>query len=460
MASGSSQPWHGRHDTAAGGRFADGMTAWQWLNRDDYWNLKRSHNWRLDKWSRIENIGWCGTLLLRHASDGHRGTSRLEGDGMMSIQDFLNYEMNMALHATPEDVETLIDSQSQTKVRFRVTRGSDGLIQRIGAAQGHSQKALDQFNQEDVLQRATLKDKLLKAVMIHGTVRQFADRIGREGLKAGGERGSRFRGHIHLVGSVEGTKEVCGVRSGSDTLVRVNIPEFMRDGGECFWSTNRVLLTEGLKAGNENFGIPPQYIIDIVDRYTGEVVVPLPTPTVDQSGWVEGASIVAESIVSREEAERIQKQVAFTVGEERADIARAQQRKALAQAVLAQAIALGAPKGRSSQPCEPSLEPAAGAGSSSDESPSRAAGPFGPRYWDAPPVGPSGSEAYDVASPPSLLSQLWLTAESTLVGIHSVVLHGHYKMACQATSFCTSSSSLALLSIRCHGIQIHLSTVV
>jgi len=424
MASSSGQQWHGRHQTPAGGSFADGMTAWQWLSRNDYWSLKKTHNWRLDKWPRIENIGWCGTLLLRHATDGHRGTSRLEGDGMMSLDKFLNYEMNMALHATLDDVEKLMSNQSKTKVRFRVTRGNDGLIQRIGAAQGHSQKALDQFNPDDVLQRATLKDKMLKAVMIHGTVRQFADRIAREGLKAGGERGSSYRGHIHLVGSVEGTKEICGVRSGSDTLVRVNIPEYMRDGGECFWSTNEVLLTEGLKAGTENFGIPPQYIIDIVDRYTGRVVIPLPTPPVNQSGWIEGASIVAQSIVTREEAERIQRQVAFSVGQERADvvrveqrkalaqaamgqaialagagadITRAKQRKALAQAVLAQTIALGVPEGRSSQPCEPSLEPAAGAGSSSEESPCEATSP-----WDAPPSSPPSTEAYDAAYPLSL----------------------------------------------------------
>jgi len=424
MASSSGQQWHGRHESATGGRFADGMASWQWLNHNDYRALKKTHGWRLDKWTRIENIGWSGTLLLRHASDGHHGTSRLEGDGMMSLNAFLNYDMNMALHATPEDVEKLIADQSKTKVRFRVARGNDGSILRIGAAQGHSQKALDQFNPESVLQRATMKDKLLKAIMIHGTKREYADKIGREGLKAGGDRGSAFRGHIHLVSSVEGTKEICGVRSGSDTLVRVDIPAYMRDGGECFWSTNEVLLTEGLKSGTENFGIPPQYIVDIVDRYSGRPVRPIPTPEVTRSGRVEGASVVARVTVTREEADRIQRQVAFTVGQERADVVRAEQRQSIIDAATDRARALvdagadisdahqrraltrevlmdtlqqgGGPEAALSLPCEPRLEPAAGAESSSEGSKSPCE-PTSP--WDAPPSSPPGAEGYDKSYP-------------------------------------------------------------
>ena len=47
--------------------FCQGQAAWQWLSHEDYMVLKRSHKWRLDKWSRDTNISWACTLLLRHA---------------------------------------------------------------------------------------------------------------------------------------------------------------------------------------------------------------------------------------------------------------------------------------------------------------------------------------------------------------------------------------------------------
>ena len=34
------------------GAFQDGRTSWQFLTRDEYPFLKKTHGWRLDKWSR------------------------------------------------------------------------------------------------------------------------------------------------------------------------------------------------------------------------------------------------------------------------------------------------------------------------------------------------------------------------------------------------------------------------
>ena len=132
-----------------------------------------------------------------------------------------------------------------------------------------------------------------------------------------------------------------------------------------------LLETSGLEASGVNFGIPPQYIIDIVDGYTGEVVVPLPTPEY-REGRVEGGHIVAEAVVSRAEADRIQRQIAFTAGEEQADVADVQMRM--------EEMALD--EDRSTLPCEPSLGPATGAGPSPE---SRSASPS---HWEASPASP------------------------------------------------------------------------
>ena len=95
----------------------------------------------------------------------------------------------------------------------------------------------------------------------------------------------------------------------------------MRDGGKCVWSVNRVLLTGGLiRPGGQNVGIPPEYIVDIVDRFTGDSVVALPTPFVASDGSVPGGSVVAEAVISREGADRIQRHVAFTIAEEEEDV--------------------------------------------------------------------------------------------------------------------------------------------
>jgi hypothetical protein len=46
----------GRGKKGGGHWFHEGKAAWQVLSRDTYNFLKRSHEFRLDKWSRVRNI--------------------------------------------------------------------------------------------------------------------------------------------------------------------------------------------------------------------------------------------------------------------------------------------------------------------------------------------------------------------------------------------------------------------
>ena len=89
----------------------------------------------------------------------------------------------------------------------------------------------------------------------------------------------------------------------------------MAAGGVCYWSSNNVLLTEGLSTGRVNLGIPPEYIREIKDCSTGEIIVPLPTPNLTVLGAPEGGERIAEIVVTPEEADRVLSSVGFTVNE-------------------------------------------------------------------------------------------------------------------------------------------------
>ena len=102
------------------GAYDNGLTAWQSLSAQDYKFLKRTHGWRLDRWNRIQLISWSGTLLLRFATYKDRAgrdvTAKLGPDGMMSIEEFISYEMNCVLKATRWDVEKLVGEQKKSPV--------------------------------------------------------------------------------------------------------------------------------------------------------------------------------------------------------------------------------------------------------------------------------------------------------------------------------------------------------
>ena len=221
--------------------YQDGKSAWQVLPLRDYIFLKKTHGWRLDKWSREQCISWSATLLLRHASymtrDGHEQRSRLGEDGGMTVEDFCQYEMNQVMGVTRADVERLLDNQKFVeKRRFVGKYDGNQRLRRIAAAQGHGPKASVQFNEDELLEPARLDDGQLQPIMLHGTKRCYADKIRREGLKAGGDRGPGFRTHIHLVSRVETGGEIddrAGVRGGSDTIVKVDIEKYIRAGGKC-----------------------------------------------------------------------------------------------------------------------------------------------------------------------------------------------------------------------------------
>ena len=119
---------------------------------------------------------------------------------------------------------------------------------------------------------------------------------------------------------VDGDGTIPGLRDGTSVIVYVNVRQYMRDGGACCWSRQGVLLTEGLKVGGQNLGVQPKYFLAIKHRYTGEPFVPLPALRHTPQLGIADAEVVAEGIITTEEADRVQRQVAFSFEEEVEDI--------------------------------------------------------------------------------------------------------------------------------------------
>ena len=90
-------------------------TAWQCLGREEYKFLKRSHEWRIDKWSRTKCISWACTLLLRHGSTYEAAQVYVAPDGTMQIEELLSFKMLRCLSATAQDIEDVASERRDAK---------------------------------------------------------------------------------------------------------------------------------------------------------------------------------------------------------------------------------------------------------------------------------------------------------------------------------------------------------
>jgi len=320
------EPAAGAGSSQSRGAYDLGKTAWQCLSRESYEFLKKSHAWRLDKWSRTNNISWACTLLLRHANSFDRQKVILKKDGFMRVQDIVSFKMLRCLDCDPAGLDRMIkETNYGAKKRF-LERRENGYLVELAAAQGHSGRAHDQLDDDLLLVRC--EKSQVPRICLHGTMKEYTNGIYDTGLKPGGNRGMSHRAHIHFVEHVAGQGETSGVRGGSNAIIQVDMHRLIDDGAEVFRSQNNVYLTSGLWNGQRNIGVPREYFVGIIDVYSGEAIFALPVGRVDRHGRPEGAEeIVAQAIVSREEAERIKSQVGFTLQDEAADLAALEKKK-------------------------------------------------------------------------------------------------------------------------------------
>jgi len=186
--------------------FYQGQTAWQYLRQEDYIVLRQSHDWRLDAWTRDNNISWACTLLLRHVNSYENKQVKLKPDGCMLVSELVKFRMLRILGADAAELDRVMKVVNRgDKIRFIEKREANDELVELGVGQGHSGKAHAQIDDEVHLTKLT-KDQVPRWTL-HGTKKQFTASIAETGLMPGGTRGSGFRAHIHLVKFVNGSGE-------------------------------------------------------------------------------------------------------------------------------------------------------------------------------------------------------------------------------------------------------------
>ena len=242
----------------------------------------------------------------------------LKPDGFVPVSELVKFRMLRLLRVDAAELDRVMQAVNRgEKIRFDERRGAHNELIELSAGQGHSGAAHAQMVDEVHLTKLT-KDQVPRYAT-HGTKKQFTGSIARTGLYPGGDRGRDYRAHVHLVKFVN-DGETTGMRGGSDAFVKVDMHKLMDDGADVFVSSAGVYLTSGIWEGGNCLGILPRYFAGITDIATGESMHPLPVPSVDSAGRPEGAErVVAQAVISAEEANRLQSRVGFTLEDEAAD---------------------------------------------------------------------------------------------------------------------------------------------
>ena len=153
--------------------------------------------------------------------------------------------------------------------------------------------------------------------LLHWTKRRNVAGIRKHGLKAGGPHGDRA--FIFLVPEREDSFDHPLLRHGTDTVVKVDAHFFMSANGIGWWTKNATFQTRGID-DNAEIGIPPEFIVDIYYRSSGDPVLELPTPELSSSGHIRQGRPLLEITRDRREAEELSSRVAYTVNEIRDDL--------------------------------------------------------------------------------------------------------------------------------------------
>jgi len=137
-------------------------------------------------------------------------------------------------------------------------------------------------------------DLRIPKVLYHGTSRDKVSSIFQHGLVAGGPGGGRT--HVHTVGKINGTQEVSGVRSSSDTVIVIDGEAVMNDQLTAkYMSGNQVFLMDKVRR---------EFLLHAFDRESGKCIY---MPSQDGHGNVIGGRKVQETVISGAEAQKLMK---------------------------------------------------------------------------------------------------------------------------------------------------------
>ena len=213
---------------------------------------------------RLYWIGKALTSMLRHGNHGAR--EHLSSVGWAAVRALcrLRYLKNMG--AEPDDVLEVVRRQDRRKRRFETYADSDGVVF-IRAVQGHSDDS--GVTAEHVNPEVDFHD--LPEYLIHATFKRHMDAILRDGLLAGGERGTKHRQQVHYVDGFPTPHDVArGIRGGAEIGVVISPSEYASAGGR-FQKTPQLV-------GGEKYGcylsgsVPPRFITMVRDLRTKDIL--------------------------------------------------------------------------------------------------------------------------------------------------------------------------------------------
>ena len=222
--------------------------------------------------------------------EGDRGSMQRErevqiaSDGHVNWQDFLHLRGSEYLRITRADIEAIVtqderDAGWKGKQRFQ-GRWHQGRLVSFAAMQGHSSRATNRIDMDLRLSRLDDEGDLrIPKILYHGTSRANVSSIFKHGLVAGGPGGGRS--HVHMVGKINGTQEVSGVRSSSDTIIVIDGEAVMNDRlTQKHMSGNQVILMEKVRR---------EFLLHALDRGSGKCIyMPRPGRSRKCDRWQKG----------------------------------------------------------------------------------------------------------------------------------------------------------------------------
>jgi len=229
--------------SAASPPWRESVAAWNWSESDAAWNWQDNSGWQTDnkrqhKYSAGYNVSISKYLskLLRH----HLQTfpNRLE-DGSVPVDDVFARIQHDIKYATFKDIQDAVNMNDKSRFEMHETEGK--LF--IRAHQGHSKGS-------EVDAKAAMapvnSGEILGGFVYHGTRRHNRNSIETNGLLPAD------RQHIHFF---EPEHRDLGRNTGM--YVRLDVEQYLQDGGELYRSGNNVILTPGLSNSGT---IPPKYL--------------------------------------------------------------------------------------------------------------------------------------------------------------------------------------------------------
>jgi len=216
--------------------------------RQQYLSSRNRGSWKRRGWHVA--VSKALATVLRHSAHDHALT--VQPDGYCRLDDILRLSQFQKLNCTTADVVTVV--RENDKERFEIMSLEGEL--HIRASQGHSLQGIDD---EKIFRTLRREDQDLPNVCFHGTYWKHVTSIKEKGLLAGGCAFGWGRNHIHFSSYLPGDgRLISGMRYDCECVIHVNLRRALEDGIPFYLSSNKVILSPGIRGV-----LPKKYIIDV-----------------------------------------------------------------------------------------------------------------------------------------------------------------------------------------------------